>query len=495
MNLSRRNVLQMLGLGGAGYLLPSLGGGANARAAGPAVPRRILFFYTEQGTIKQSFDGKLVMPWTPSAPGAPDAAAITVPWSTRDHTLGELHQPLVPFKNKLTFLDGLDMVSAQADPIGGANGHIGGETHALIAANRQSPELGGGPSIDQYIAKAINSPSPLTSLRSLEMYVNQWGSDGGGEAHPLYESSGQAIPLRGDCGAVYDRMLPNGPKGTTPEQKARLARMVGQQQSVLDFAKGDFSSLSSRLGKRDRERLDSHASAVSDLRSRLALGANVACVQPDRSIVAGTGFDEARSRGEVVYERNADVMMRLAQTALACDLTRVATVYMGVPPDSIFGYREVEKTTGFHDMIHQTNGGNPVLGNNPEAMRIVKNYHSYISSQYAKMLALLDAIPEPDGGTLLDSTLVVWCGQIAAGDHSLDRLPYVIGGGGAMSGAITPGRYVRYPRKIDPGAWYSHGSIGPAHNDLFVSLANAMGVSTNTFGNAQVCKGPLAGLV
>lgn len=142
-------------------------------------------------------------------------------------------------------------------------------------------------------------------------------------------------------------------------------------------------------------------------------------------------------------------------------------------------------------MIHRTQGAAPQLDGNPTAMKIVKDYHTYHAKKFAQFLDLLAAIPEADGSTLLDHTLVVWCGQIAAGDHSLDHLPLVLGGG--MGGAVTPGRYVRYPRKPDAQYWPAY-SRGPAHNDLFVSLANMMGVSTNTFGASSVCKGPLAGL-
>ena len=35
---------------------------------------------------------------------------------------------------------------------------------------------------------------------------------------------------------------------------------------------------------------------------------------------------------------------------------------------------------------------------------------------------------------------------------------------------------------------------GTPHNDLFVSLANAMGVAIDTFGDPGCCNGPLAGL-
>ena len=61
-----------------------------------------------------------------------------------------------------------------------------------------------------------------------------------------------------------------------------------------------------------------------------------------------------------------------------------------------------------------------------------------------------------------------------------------------MGGAVNAGRYVRYPRTPN-GDWPAY-SRGPAHNDLFIALANMMGVPTATFGNPSVCTGPLGGL-
>jgi len=61
-----------------------------------------------------------------------------------------------------------------------------------------------------------------------------------------------------------------------------------------------------------------------------------------------------------------------------------------------------------------------------------------------------------------------------------------------MGGAVTPGRYVRYPR-VPSSNWPAY-SDGPAHDDLFVALAQMMGVDTDSFGNPDVCNGPIGGL-
>jgi len=495
MKFNRRNVLQLLGLAGASYAGATLLGASQVRAGNPSIPKRIVFFYTEHGTLKQyNNDGSLKPFWTPTVTGAPDALSIKKPWSTTELSLRDIHQPLVAHQKQILMLDGIDMISANVDPIGAANAHIGGETHALVAANRQSAGLAGGMSIDQFIAQGLNTPSPLTVLPSLEVVISPWQHDAGGgaaESSPLYAAAGQPIPIYGGAGKIYDRMFPNGPVGTTAEEKAKQKKLLEQQTSVIEAACARYKTVSSRSSSLDRARLDAHAQALRDLEKRLALSSSSSCVVPDKSITSGAVVNSVPGEEGQSYKANTEVLMRLVQTALACDLTRVATLYVPVPPDDVFGFTPSGGATDFHDMVHKTNGAKPTLGEDPAAIGVMKSFQTYNAMLFAKFLDLLAAIPEADGTTLLDNTLVVWCGQIAAGDHSLDNIPYVLAG--SMGGAVKTGRYVRYPRVKDTMAWPAY-SKGPAHNDLFVSFANLMGVPATTFGNPAVCTGPLPGL-
>jgi hypothetical protein len=487
MKINRRNVLQLLGLAGASYGASTLFGASPVRAGNPTIPKRIVFVYSEHGTLKQfNDDGTLKPFWTPSVNNAPDALSITKPWSTTDFTLRDIHQPLVKHQKQLMLLDGLDMVSAFVDPTPAANGHYAGETHALVAANRQSGDVCGGVSIDQFIAQGLNKPTPITVLPSLEAYVDPWGHDSPGYVVAFNSAAGQPISMSGDAPTIYDRMFPNGPQGTTDAEKAKQKKLLDQQNSVIEAGYARFKSVSSRASSLDRARLDAHGQALRDLEKRLALASVTSCDVPDKSITDG----ELKKGDAASYGTNADLMMRLIQTSLACDLTRVATLYLPQPPDDAFGYESVGGTTDAHDMVHKTNGVKPTLGDDPKAIGIMKAYQTYHASIVSSFLDLLAAVPEADGTTLLDNTLIVWCGQLSGGDHSLDNIPYVLAGG--MGGLVTPGRYVRYPR-VKTQDWPTY-SIGTAHNDLFVSLANMMDVQTTTFGNASVCKGPLAGL-
>jgi hypothetical protein len=100
------------------------------------------------------------------------------------------------------------------------------------------------------------------------------------------------------------------------------------------------------------------------------------------------------------------------------------------------------------------------------------------SQMLANFLTRLSQIPE-GSGTVLDNTLVVWGNEVSEGNtHSHENMPFVTVGGGWY---FRTGRSLQY--------------TSASHNDLLVSVLNAMGVPATTFGQADLCHGALSGLV
>ena len=98
--------------------------------------------------------------------------------------------------------------------------------------------------------------------------------------------------------------------------------------------------------------------------------------------------------------------------------------------------------------------------------------------QLAYFLRALAAIPEGDG-TALDHTIVVWGNELGRGNtHSAQPIPIVIAGGNKL---IRGGRKLSYD--------------GVQINRLLVSLASAMGLDDQTFGNLDQGSGELQGLI
>jgi hypothetical protein len=99
----------------------------------------------------------------------------------------------------------------------------------------------------------------------------------------------------------------------------------------------------------------------------------------------------------------------------------------------------------------------------------------------AYLMQKLDEIPESDGTTVLDNTLIVWGNGLGKGNiHSQTRIPHVLGGG--AQGYFKMGRNLTYDNRLN--------------NRLLVSLCHYMGIpDQQTFGNLDTGTGPLGKLV
>ena len=126
--ISRRHILRALGLAGGATLLPSLRP-RSAWTQAPAIPKRIVLFYTMHGSIHNQ--------WLPVGTGGA-ATPTEKAWA-----LGPLHQPLAGFESKLTFLDGLNMMSADIQNYSPnpENAHIYGQCHSLTGITMANASL------------------------------------------------------------------------------------------------------------------------------------------------------------------------------------------------------------------------------------------------------------------------------------------------------------------------------------------------------------------
>jgi hypothetical protein len=81
---------------------------------------------------------------------------------------------------------------------------------------------------------------------------------------------------------------------------------------------------------------------------------------------------------------------------------------------------------------------------------------------------------------MLDNTVIMLGSELARGNtHSHTDAPFLLAG--SAGGYLKTGQYLTFAGKHP-------------HNNLLVSLLNAMGVATNTFGMPEYCTGPLSGL-
>lgn len=457
----RREVMKSLGLGALATLMPALRPGV-ARAA--TAPKRLVIFQTMAGT--------LMHPWRP-LPAAGAAEATETAWE-----LSDLHASLRPFKSKLLMLQGLSFPR-------------GGGVHGVMDALSLTAFPGGmAPSIDQTIARAINAPAPVTALPSLELRVlgRRNDSPGGSEAvsrgvNNVPSRWTAPLPLEANPAQAFARLMKTGGLGAgmgTPSMGPSAAEVQrAKDKSVLDFVAKEFAAVKPRLSSRDRMRLELHAEAVAGLEKRLTLPAPS---QPAPNFAGCKNVSNAWTSLQDDWMASSDAMMRLVQLALACDLTRVVTVSLGFPHEALWDY--AESSQGWHNLHHCCASSK----SGPE-LEAITRAHKLEADRFGLLLQLLDSVPDSDGRTVLDNTAVLWTNQFAgngAGDHSLGNFRLIVAGG--CGGAFRTGRYLRFGDYEQ----VSHSPSRALMGDLFLSLAHAMGVKLDKFGDTGMSTGPMS---
>jgi hypothetical protein len=125
---------------------------------------------------------------------------------------------------------------------------------------------------------------------------------------------------------------------------------------------------------------------------------------------------------------------------------------------------------GYHSLSHH--------GQLQENIELLVQIELYQMEQFAKFIEKLRSIPEPTGGTLLDSTMVLLgSGMGNANSHINTDLPIVLAGGGFKHGEHKI--YPDEPRRRVPLA------------NLYVSMLQRFGIETDRF---SMSSGTLTGL-
>jgi hypothetical protein len=123
------------------------------------------------------------------------------------------------------------------------------------------------------------------------------------------------LPPDSNPASVYKRVFAELGTDQTAIQKLRAER-----KSVLDAVMDGYGTLAPKLGASDKARMESHLAEIRDLETRLTanVGVGTACVKP----VAPTIDYKANDNFPAIGRAQTDLLVM----ALACDLTRVATI-------------------------------------------------------------------------------------------------------------------------------------------------------------------------
>jgi len=457
--LNRRAFLR--GVGGAAIALPWLEAMSGCgREAGPrasrlrssqqamdGVPKRFVVFFSANGTIPGN--------WVPDGVGG-------------DFSMSPILGPLAAHKAKLNVLSGIDMLSTRSGP---GDGHQKGMGHMLTGTellegdqfpgggNSGTAGWGGGISVDQELVKHIGQ---TTRLGSLELGVQVRSATVW--SRMSYLGADQPVPPEENPYAAFERVF-----GNLGDDPLGRAERVARRRTVLDTVMSDYQNLSARLGASDRQRLDNHLESIREVERRLDANAGVgeSCATPTLGEVIDHNANDN-------YPLVGRLQMDLLAMALACDLTRVASLQWSRSVSNVrFSWLPTPVPEGHHQLSHEGDS-------NGDAVDKLTRINTWYAEQFAYLLGRLDSMPEGDG-TVLDNTLVLWCNELGKGNsHTRNNMPYVLAGG--AGGAVRGGRHLAFDGDHP-------------HNNLLVSILNAFDVDTDSFGNPAFCTGPIPGLV
>ncbi len=460
--IGRRQLLR--GLGGAALGLPFLEA-TQARGAASAEPiRRFGVFFACNGVEMSR--------WFPRGSYGPLTAA---------HLKGTANEALIPHVSKLLIPRGLHMAprSGGRDP-GGGDDHGRCMAHKLTAFNATKEGLALGPSIDYVLAAEIN-PGPVGARRPpLNLWVGKPGNymslDYISYSAPRAAVSGINNPFEAYAGLV-------GLSRSSQASKQARARILRRRTSVLDLVRDRMQALKRRpLSQSDREKLDMHFTAVREVEIRVSQ-TGLSCIDPDIAERAAPFEGRAeRVVEEASYPAIADLQVDIFALALACDLTRVATLHFdrgsGGPT---FKWEGMNHQYNHHKLSHgkvrddcfgeSTEKGCDNVDGYQDMLFDIDRWHQ---RRLARLLERLDAYTEADGQTVLDNSAILYTNEMSDGKlHSFMDLPFLIAG--SAGGRFRQELY--YP--LGPEGQTDESA---PHNRLLNTIAHALGVEASWFG-------------
>ena len=435
--LPRRTFLRGVG---ATLALPLLDGMVPAlaamRASAAKPVSRLFVGYVPNGVMMSA--------WTPSAEGAA-------------FELSPILEPLAPFKDQLLVVSGLTSAPAFPLPGEGTGDHVRAAATFLTGVHpkkTEGPDIRGGVSIDQIVAKKLGAD---TQLASLEVALDPNELIGACEAgwscayaNTLsWRTPTTPMPMENQPRAVFERLF--GDSDDT-SQAARLAR-IQEDRSILDSLVPEVAHLQKSLAPHDRSKVDQYLAAIRDIERRIQL----AEAQSDQGLPA---MDRPAGGIPDTFAEHAKVMFDLLVLAYQTDMTRVLTFMLSreVSPRS---YPEIGIPDSHHGLSHH--------GNRPEKMERLAKLNNFHIQQLAYFMERLRSTPDGDGSLLDHVTILYGCGISNGNQHLHTDLPILVAGGG--TGQLKGGRHIRCAKDT------------PLAN-LELTLLEKLGVPTESLGDS-----------
>jgi hypothetical protein len=354
----------------------------------------------------------------------------------RDYEKTALLEPLWDVRDRMTVYRGLDH--------GVKGGHFA--VHSFLSGVLNSEAQNrpdGNVTIDQYLADEVGFQTRFPSLTV--------GSEGGihGGCQIAWTKSGVRVPPVTNPAELFEKLFVTDSK----ERQVRRAQENQVQASILDSVLEEANRLSKQVNQEDKDKLDEYLTSVRDVEKRLELRQRWTNQAKPKA-----PFEKPANRNAV---EDLPMLYEMIALALQSDSTRIATLEIG--GDFMPQHLGIKKD--WHGLSHH--------GNDPEAIADLVTLEKYQIEHFGKFVARLAKINDGER-TLLDSTTVLFGSGMGDGNvHKNSDLPILLAGGG-----YKHGEFREVPRE---------GIKKVPLCNLFVDIAQKMGVETDSFGSSTGC--------
>ena len=435
-SLSRRTMLKALG---ATVSIPFLDAMIPVCRALEAPKTRLAYLYFPNGIPRGVWEPEQV------GPGG------------RLEKLNEWMSPLEPFKQDIIIPTNV------WTPLG--NGHIKGPATWLTGQDYEEVRINaGGPSVDQIAAKHIGDETLLPSLElSLE-----------GEGF-----MSKSLPRNSLSWAAADRPLSREIEPRTIfDRMFRPPTGGASDRSVLDMVLTDAKSLRASVGGADQARLDQYFDSIRALEKRIEFSER----KTQETAADGALTDTLKRPAPGIpanHEEYIRLMLDLLVLAFQSNATRVATFMLDHGQSNRY-FNFIDGVQGtWHALSHYKNAsgqtedddGLTSWGSVEEKRAMYAEVQRWHHRQVAYLLGRMKSVREPDGGTLLDNSMILYGSSLGDGnDHDEHHLPTLLAGGGG--GTIRTGRLLDFAQPVNLANFH-------------LSFLQRLGVNIDSFGTSD----------
>jgi len=427
MPVNRRIFLR--GLGGAVVAAPFLSslGGRGAKAQSVSPPKRLIVMFTHFGCITTRF--------FPAKSHGVLAASDLLPTTLA---------PLAPYVSKLLIPRGIRAMNEWTATMARGQGNdsylnvLGSYfTCQPISPNSDDPfsfnqetkfrAMPVGPSLDHVMAQQLSPDgTPLLMNVSGQLKDGAQTAISYAAAATLFNS----LPIAHAFSKLTGLYQPGVP--TTPD-----SYQAARGKSVLDLVQHDLETLERfDMSRSDRmklaawkELLHETGTAIVTAQCSQGVATTLGATQANLDALATRSPDYDSLTNKITDSLDAaDVYSAVAVLSAACNAN----------PVIVLKYPSTFQFTGLginHDSANlsrrrdsaSTNG--PCL---PNAIEMLLKIDGYYAEKFAKLVGMLDGIPEGDGTTTLDNSAAVWFQEVSDGAaRNLNNLPIIQAGGAA----------------------------------------------------------------